>query len=292
MRTELLKSPFTGADEHCSYWGMKDAQPIYVCSETGALFFDRSKLKEYTYQDYYEYLPKFDSKRVQWELIARKPNLTNQLLEALRFLEKDTCNHLDIGAGPGYCVKIGQDLGLASIGVEMAEKAIAHGQKWYNVNYSTLEEIDDESIDLITCHHVLEHIPDVFEFIALLKSKLTKNGLLIFHVPHQQPLTFLLRDLMNFSKDAERVCSLYANIHLSGFTVSSLQKATEIHGFKTLKCISRGMWSKYYDPFFFRNYVRSKSYGTIGKKATRHVIENFGQLFNLNDWVIGYFQKM
>ena len=291
---ETLVSPFTQTSAECKYFGLKDGQPIFECSETGALFFDRSKLKDYTYQDYYEYLPHFDAKRVHWELDIRRNNIRSQLNEAQLLIGRDSekvYTHLDIGAGPGYCVKIAKELGLDSVGIELAEKAILHGQNWYGVEYSSLDAIQDESIDIITCHHVLEHIPNVYDFVSAMKVKLRRNGLLILHVPHQQPLTFLLRDYLNRSKNSERVCSLYSNIHLSGFTVPSLQKVIEIHGLTTLKCVSRGMWSKYYDPFFLRNYLQSGSYGTIARKALRHALENLGQIFDMNDWVIGYFKK-
>ena len=52
----------------------------------------------------------------------------------------------------------------------------------------------DGSVDVIICHHVLEHIEFPQTFLRALRTKLRVGGLLVVHVPNQEPLSFYLRN--------------------------------------------------------------------------------------------------
>lgn len=284
------RSPFTGEDTS-TVWGRKDGQLIYVCPTTGALFFDRAQLKSSDYQEYYPYLAGFDDERFTWELGVRRGKYRRQLAQMRRYAPGVSL--VDIGAGPGYFCRVATEEGWAARGVEVAAEAITHGRRRYGVQYVALDDIVDESVDAITCHHVLEHVDEPAAFLAMLRRKLKPRGLLVVHVPHQQPLTFLARDTAArlARADAERFCSMYGDIHISGFTVASLEKVAIGAGFDAHFVRSAGMWSMYYDPFFVRNYVRAGQWSTLARKAVRHAIETVGLPIGLGDWVVGYFAK-
>src|SRR5215468_7475556 len=97
---------------------------------------------------------------------------------------------LDVGAGPGYLCSVAQEDGWNAIGVEVSEEAVRHGTKQFGVTYRSLDEVNEESVDALTCHHVLEHVENPDRFLETLRRKLKFGGLLVLHVPHQQPLTF------------------------------------------------------------------------------------------------------
>lgn len=286
----LVTSPFTGSPT-TEIVGTRDGRQIYRCPDTGALFFDRETIEQEHYQDYYPYLRGFNSKRFDWELRIRRAKYTRQLRQMERFAPGRKL--LDIGAGPGYLCRVAEEQGWNATGVEISKEAAAHARREFGVTYRRLDEIPEGSVDAITCHHVLEHIADPIVFLQTLRSKLRPRGLVVLHVPHQQPLSHKIRDRLRKLRGSkgDMHCTLYGNIHLSGFTARSLSELMNRAGFETRLSQTAGMWSMYYDPFLLRNYVRSRQWGVIFKKAVRGAIDRAGDFIGTGDWVIGYFSR-
>ena len=288
-----VQSPFTGA-ETTTVWGTLDGRSIYQCPDTEAVFFNREEVSERNYQDYgaYPYLEEFDEERINWEVGIRRPKYREQL-----DLMEDYApgrKLLDMGAGPGYLCRVAEDEGWKARGIEISKNAVRFGERELGVRYVDIEEIEDGSVDVITCHHVLEHIPKPMMFLGELRSKLKKDGLLVLHVPHQQPLTFLLRDYIGqilSNDESDTFCTLYGDTHISGFTKISLQKVLKEAGFDVHFTITKGMWTKYYDPFFAKNYLRGGKYVEMARKFVRHLAERMGEPVGRGDWVVGYFSK-
>lgn len=291
MVTEIeIDSPFSSTKTNI-IWGKKDNQTIYKCRDTGVLFFDRNILDKHNYNEYYPYLKLWDTERFIYELELRRNNYIKQLNDIRKL--SNGINLLDTGAGPGYLCKVANEQGWSAQGIEISAEAKTYGRKHFDVDYVEFDNLKDDFYDVIICHHVLEHIDQPIEFLNILRRSLSKDGLLIIHVPHQQPLTFLIRNLINryvYSSD-ETFCTLYSNIHITGFTPTSLGNFIENQNFNTVFIKSRSMWSKYYDPFFFGDMVRSHNYLLILKRTIRHLAENAGNIINYGDWVIGYFRK-
>lgn len=303
--TKAATSPFTGASS-VEAWGRKDGRPIYVCPDTRAVFFDRDDLRDDeadsvspgNYDGYYPYLADFDAERVQWEIGIRRSKYQKQLALMKRCAGASCLGSaprlLDVGAGPGYLVAVAEEEGWEALGVEISPDAVAFGQKHYSVRYIGLDDAEDEAFDALTCHHVLEHVEAPMDFLRTLVSKLRPGGLLVLHVPHQRPLTFALRDRLaklRSGGESETFCRLYGDIHIQGFTVDSLRAAAKVAGLNPHFVRSKGMWSSFYDPFFWGNYAREGQWGTAAKKAIRHAIDFAGVPFGLGDWVVGYFHK-
>jgi SAM-dependent methyltransferase len=285
-----VHSPFTGS--RCTeVWGKRDNQIIYRCVDTGAIFFDRDNGSVDTYDTFYSYLPSFDSRRIQWEISIRRRKYKHQLAKMGEYSPGRRL--VDIGAGPGYFCKVACEEGWSAKGVEVNETAVQHGRQHFGVDYIFLDELPEASVDAITCHHVLEHLAKPREFLDTILSKLVPGGLLVIHVPHQQPLSFWIRNLWigGFCHQKDTLCSLYGNIHVSGFTRTSLRSALESTGFKTYFTRSVGMWTMYYDPFFIKTYIREMAWLALTKKAARHLVEFVGIPFGIGDWLVGYFVK-
>jgi SAM-dependent methyltransferase len=295
----MPQSPFSGADTG-TVWGRKEGRVIYQCAESGAVFFDRSKLGAETYDDYYPYLAGFDRARSAWELGIRRGRYVRQLAKMRRYLppvvaaagSASRASHpslLDIGAGPGYFVAAANECGWNAAGVEVSAPAVAHGQERFGVRYTSLDATPDHSVDCISCHHVLEHLAEPRSFLDLLHRKLVAGGLLVVHVPHQQPLSSRLREWL-FRNPGETRCSLYGDIHISGFTQASLRQAVERCGFQAHFTRTVGLWAVEYDPFFLRNYRDTGKWVEAAKKVARGIIDTIGVPFGDGDWVVGYFR--
>jgi len=88
---------------------------------------------------------------------------------------------LDFGCGGGYllnnikCKK--------KYGIEINPHAMKQAKKFGINVFNDIDQIDDESIDIIISNSALEHVPQPLDIIKLLKNKLKKNGKIIFTVP-------------------------------------------------------------------------------------------------------------
>ncbi|MDT7831380.1 class I SAM-dependent methyltransferase [Flavobacteriaceae bacterium S356] len=91
---------------------------------------------------------------------------------------------LDIGAGTGDFLSFFKSKGWEVFGVEPNEKArILSAQKEVLLK-DQISEFENHQFDVITMWHVLEHIPNLSEYIRTLERLLTKNGVLIVAVPN------------------------------------------------------------------------------------------------------------
>ncbi len=91
---------------------------------------------------------------------------------------------LDIGAGTGDFLFAAKQNGWKTIGVEPSQKAKDIAQK-KGINFiNSTSELDNNSFDVITMWHVLEHVPDLESQIQELKRLLKPNGTVFVAVPN------------------------------------------------------------------------------------------------------------
>ena len=94
---------------------------------------------------------------------------------------------LDIGAGTGDFLSACQKDGWQVEGVEPNEKARAIANEKLGINLKMENgELKTQTFDVITMWHVLEHVPNLEEYIGQLKSILKQNGRLIIAVPNHK----------------------------------------------------------------------------------------------------------
>ena len=91
---------------------------------------------------------------------------------------------LDIGAGTGDFLVAAQKDGWHSTGIEPSTKAKAIALN-KGVNFAdNLSDLESHSFDVITMWHVLEHVPNLDEYILELKRLLKSNGTIVIAVPN------------------------------------------------------------------------------------------------------------
>jgi 2-polyprenyl-3-methyl-5-hydroxy-6-metoxy-1,4-benzoquinol methylase len=276
-------------------WGARERRKIFECDACGLLYFARPIHQSYDYQEFYPYLKEFDDARFDRELGIRRRKFHRQLADIRRLAPRGS-TLVDIGAGPGYFCRIATEQGWNASGIEPSSEARHAGAERFGVRYIDFDAIADASIDVVTCHHVLEHIEWPQEFLALIRKKLRSGGLLILHVPNQQPLSFQLYQIFAGSSNDAR-CSLYYPIHITGFKTKSLVAMVERQSFEAMKVFNVSMWSNYYDPFFLADYFGDGK-STIGglarasKHAFRCAVDVIGNYFDRGDWLVGCFRAV
>lgn len=91
---------------------------------------------------------------------------------------------LDIGAGNGDFLLYCRENKFDVTGVEPNSTARKIAKEKGLTLHESLDRISDRKFDVITMWHVLEHVPNLFEYLEQLKKMLNENGKLIVAVPN------------------------------------------------------------------------------------------------------------
>jgi 2-polyprenyl-3-methyl-5-hydroxy-6-metoxy-1,4-benzoquinol methylase len=141
------------------------------------------KLPSYYESD--DYISHTDGKRSILEKVyhfVKGIALKNKLKLINSLAEKG--NLLDIGAGTGDFLTVAKNDGWQTIGVEPSEKAKEIAIK-KGVHFAQdLASLESNSFDIITMWHVLEHVPNLEEYISELKRLIKPTGTIIIAVPN------------------------------------------------------------------------------------------------------------
>lgn len=134
---------------------------------------------------------------------------------------------LDYGCGTGMFLKVCQDNGWKAYGVEPDDGARKIGSEMGLNVFSDKERVNtytnNQTFDIITLWHVLEHVTDLDDTLTFFKEKLNNGGALIIAVPNYT------------SYDAQHYKEFWAAYdvprHLYHFEISTIQKLLSSYGF-------------------------------------------------------------
>jgi len=103
-------------------------------------------------------------------------------------------NVLDIASGSGYGSQLLANYAKSVIGIDNSEEAVEYAKKYYparNLKYRvadahTLENIPDNSADVVVSMETIEHLPKPEEFVLQVKRVLKKSGVFIVSTPNDE----------------------------------------------------------------------------------------------------------
>ncbi|MBL8937229.1 MAG: class I SAM-dependent methyltransferase [Archangium sp.] len=93
---------------------------------------------------------------------------------------------VDVGCSAGYVLEAGRRLGLEPIGVDISQFAVGLcREKGFRAELGSLSKIPlaDESVDIVTLKHTLEHVPDPLAGLKELFRILRPGGSVLIVVP-------------------------------------------------------------------------------------------------------------
>jgi 2-polyprenyl-3-methyl-5-hydroxy-6-metoxy-1,4-benzoquinol methylase len=138
-----------------------------------------------SYYESEDYISHTDGKRTLFERmyhLIKNIALKNKVKLINAQSEKGTL--LDIGAGTGDFLVVAKKEGWQTTGIEPSEKAkgiaVNKGVKFAE----SLSSLENNSFDIITMWHVLEHVPNLEEYIIELKRLLKPTGTIVIAVPN------------------------------------------------------------------------------------------------------------
>jgi 2-polyprenyl-3-methyl-5-hydroxy-6-metoxy-1,4-benzoquinol methylase len=126
---------------------------------------------------------------------------------------------LDVGCGRGLFLDIMKKNGWHVTGVEFSEETASYASTVYGINVispQAMMAVPDESYDVITIFHVLEHMQDPAAVLRTCRRLLKKHGLLVIAVPNLSSLQADLGKSNWFHLDVP--------YHLYHFTLSGLRQ--------------------------------------------------------------------
>lgn len=197
-------------------------------------------------------------------------------IKLINSLPKEEKKLLDIGCGTGDFLNACKKNNYKVFGVEPNEKAnkIASEKIGEDV-FKNLEDIIETEFDVITLWHVLEHVPNLEDYISKIKSLLKPNGILIVAVPNFKSFDAnyyknywaafdVPRHLWHFSKNAIRSIFLKHQIKLinifpmkfDAYYVSMLSEKNKTQKSNFIKAIFVGCCSNL-------KAIRSKEYSSL-----------------------------
>lgn len=198
------------------------------------------------------YISHTDSKKTAFEKIYQFIKNYN-IRYKFRLLKnrKAGARLLDYGCGAGDFLAYAKKQNLNVYGVEPHPDALEITQKKIGKEMASsmhLEEIN-QRFDYITLWHVLEHIPDLFEFIGQLKDHLTVDGKMLIAVPNYTSFDARFYKEHWAAYDVPR--------HLWHFSPDSFEKLFNSFGMKIEK--KHPLWfDSYYVSMLSEKYKKSR----------------------------------
>lgn len=126
-------------------------------------------------------------------VIADRTRLIGAMLEKVPGAPKNGLG-VDFGAGVGTTVKALSDLGFDAMGIEISARSRDAARGLFNLDMcdGDLGQLSNESVAVLTCFDVLEHLLNPAGFIEHVHKALIPGGTVVFGVPNFDALDRLL----------------------------------------------------------------------------------------------------
>jgi 2-polyprenyl-3-methyl-5-hydroxy-6-metoxy-1,4-benzoquinol methylase len=149
---------------------------------------------------------------------------------------------LDVGTGFGKILDLLSPVALETVGIEPQEAVRKFlSDKGYKV-YSVINDAQDETYEVVTLFHVLEHFTDPIDTLSTIRQKMVKGAKIIIEIPHARDF------LISFLENEAFKASTFWSEHLILHTRESVTRFLETAGFSEI--IVKG-----YQRFPFANHL-------------------------------------
>ena len=255
------KCPWCNSENNSKFLELKDYFltqenfEILECNDCKLLFTTPcpapDKIGDYYKSD--DYLSHNESKKgivPQIYNLVKKVNIKNKFNITVNGQQTTDNSILDIGCGVGDFLNYAKEKGCDITGIEPSEDARKIAEEKLSTKIFSPEELQNlpnESFDIVTMWHVLEHVADLKTEIHHLERIVKKNGRLVLALPNYK------------SFDAEYYKDKWAAYdvprHLNHFSRSSIKNIFVTTAFQLID-IKPLKWDSYYISMLSEQYLK------------------------------------
>ena len=186
--SEEVKFKFICKDNFASFEDFK----IYSCQKCGFVLTNGFPTSDCigSYYNNSEYISHSDTKKGLINKLyhfVRKYMLKKKLRLIYRQNKKTTGKLLDIGCGTGYFLNMAKTKGWQTFGIEKNENARQSAIENFGLDVKSDEHfqtLENNSFDVITLWHVLEHLENLNESMQKIYNLLVPNGVAVVALPN------------------------------------------------------------------------------------------------------------
>jgi len=151
-------------------------------------------------------------------------------------IEKREGRILDVGCGVGFFLKVAEDCGWETYGVEPACYAAEFGQKEYGLNiYCGLlgeAHYEDSFFDVVTIWDVFCSVHDPMSILKEVFRMLKDDGTVVIKVPNRPKIIFLIARILSLFTNAKGLLHMPAQIYqFTPKTLSNMMTKTNLKVF-------------------------------------------------------------
>jgi 2-polyprenyl-3-methyl-5-hydroxy-6-metoxy-1,4-benzoquinol methylase len=218
---------------------VRDTEEIKVlkCNLSGTIFLDTS---EYSCKETYSNVEGFSYWNKSWNKHKKVTTPVPPIYEDDHRRKEQFLNlirgkkWLDFGCGTGGVLRLCKDVANEAIGLELQPSPRSYLNDIGIQCYENFDQIDDNSLDIITLFHVYEHLDSPIEILQMLKNKLVDNGKIIIEVPQANDILISLfnsRPFKNFTFWSEHLI-LHTRKTLEQFILKTGLKVEAIQAYQ------------------------------------------------------------
>jgi SAM-dependent methyltransferase len=255
------------------------------CDDCGLIFSnpqcDQTTLNSYYADHYYEdHWPQLldDDENAVAEVTARLCAEVERIKSVIK-----AGKLLEVGSGTGAFLRLMQDEGFETHGVELSRVGIEYASRVHslsNIRQGTLEDAayPAESFDIIYAWHVIEHVIDLDAFVRELHRLLRPRGLLWLGTENYSNSSYFLTRLQKLLHGLPPPFATSSE-HTFAFTARTLADVLRRRGFDLVFCETyQPLWRDKLGTMKFRS-VLSKGY-FMGQHVANHLFRT-GPLLRL-----------
>jgi SAM-dependent methyltransferase len=159
---------------------------------------------------------------------------------------------LDVGAGKGEFVFVAGRHGFKAIGVEPSPRFCEYGREKFGIEMvngllATSDLLSGQKYDVVTMHHVLEHVEEPLQLLNQIKDCLKIDGIAYIEVPNAASNTLRIIDAyfrLRGRRWSSRLSPMHPPFHEYGYTPRSLSLLSEKAGFEVVKMETFSLYSR------------------------------------------------
>ena len=207
---------------------LMDGYDVVACDRCGLVYADRIPPSE-RFERYYADASKYEYSHRNGEQHTSERERVQRLAERIAANVGASARLLDVGSSTGELLVALRGRGFADLtGLDPSLACVQHARTKYRLRMLHqafgVKPADVSPFDVVVLSAVLEHVPDLHDFLRLLDLWLVPGGSLVIEVP----------DAENFAQASNAPYQEFSVEHINFFSAPALDNLLRVHGYASV----------------------------------------------------------